>query len=98
MSALGNTAARAAVWDKFKADFDTVIATTPEIRKPQTAGLVANFCTTADIDDAIAFVESKADLIPGFERRLAQASESARLCAAFRAEKGNELAAALLNP
>lgn len=97
LSALRNTSARAAVWEKFVADFDAVIARTPEIRKPQTAGLVANFCTGEEIDEAIAFIERNADLIPGYERRLAQASETARLCAAFRAEKGNELAAALLN-
>ena len=48
-----------------------------------------------EIDEAIAFLNSQADLIPGYERRLAQATESARLCAAFRFEKGNELAAAL---
>ena len=58
--------------------------------------LAANFCEADAIDDAIAFIESKAGLIPGYERRLAQASESARLCAAFRAEKADELAQAVL--
>ena len=90
-----NTSVAAAAWDKFKTDFDAVIANTPEIRKPQTARLVAYFCTADEIDDAITFLDSKADLIPGYERRLAQASETARLCAAFRSTKGNELAAAL---
>lgn len=95
LSALQNNSAAAAAWDKFKTDFDAVIANTPEIRKPQTARLVAYFCTADEIDDAITFLDSKADLIPGYERRLAQASETARLCAAFRSTKGNELAAAL---
>jgi len=36
-------------------------------------------------------------MISGYERRLAQASEAASLCAAFRAEKADELAEALLN-
>ncbi len=96
LAALDNEDSSDAAWDKFRADFDAVIARTPEIRKPQTARLVANFCEADAIDDAIAFIESKAELIPGYERRLAQASESARLCAAFRAAKSEELAAAVL--
>jgi alanyl aminopeptidase len=95
LATLQNEAARAATWEKLKTDFEQVIAKTPEIRKPQTARLVSYFCTSDEIDDAIAFVETQASLIPGYERRLAQATESARLCAAFRAEKGTELAAAL---
>ena len=95
LSALRNDNAGAAAWEKFQADFEQVIERTPDIRKPQTARLVAYFCTAGEIDDAIAFIESKASLIPGYERQLAQATETARLCAAFRAAKGNELAAAL---
>ena len=98
LSALQNKIIGQAAWEKFQLDFDEVIATTPEIRKPQTARLVGYFCPAEDIDAAIAFLQSKADAMPGYERQLAQASESARLCAAFRAEKGNELAGALLAP
>lgn len=96
LAATENKTAGAAAWEKFKTDFDAILARTPEIRKPQTAAVVSDFCETDLIEDAIAFIESKADLIPGYERRLAQASESARLCAAFRAEKADELATALL--
>ena len=96
LSSLSNEAGAEAAWAKFQADFDAIIARTPEIRKPQTARIVGNFCTNESIDEAIAFIESKADLIPGYERRLAQSSESARLCAAFRAAKSDELAEALL--
>ncbi|MEO1187503.1 MAG: ERAP1-like C-terminal domain-containing protein, partial [Pseudomonadota bacterium] len=96
LAALDNEDSASAAWEKFKADFDAIIARTPEIRKPQTARLVANFCDIATINEAIAFIESKAELIPGYERRLAQAAESARLCAAFRSEKSEELAAAVL--
>jgi alanyl aminopeptidase len=97
LAALNNPTGAEAAWAKFQADFDSIIARTPEIRKPQTAGLVGRFCDTATIDEAIAFIERKADLIPGYERRLAQASESARLCAAFREAKAEELANALLS-
>ncbi|MEM7329926.1 MAG: M1 family metallopeptidase [Pseudomonadota bacterium] len=96
LAALDNEDNREAAWQKFQADFDAIIARTPEIRKPQTARIIANFCETDAIDEAIAFIESKAALIPGYERRLAQASESARLCAAFRSAKADELATALL--
>jgi len=96
LAAVDNENGGAAAWEKFKADFDVIIARAPEIRKPQTARIVSEFCEPDAINEAIAFIESKADLIPGYERRLAQSSESARLCAAFRAEKGDELAAALL--
>jgi aminopeptidase N len=95
LSALGNKKAQSAAWEKFKTDFDAIIARTPEVRKPQTGTAVSNFCDTETIDEVVAFLESKADLISGYERRLAQSAESARLCAAFRAEKGEELAAAL---
>ncbi|MCR9194788.1 MAG: ERAP1-like C-terminal domain-containing protein [Hyphomonas sp.] len=95
LAALQNENARAAAWEKFKTDFEQVIEKTPEIRKPQTARLVSYFCTEDEINDAIAFLETQASLMPGYERRLAQATESARLCAAFRAEKGTELAEAL---
>jgi len=96
LAAVQNETAGQAAWTKFKTDFDDVIAETPEIRKPQTARVVGYFCSDADIRDATAFLESKAELISGYERQLAQASEKARLCAAFRAEKSNELAAVLL--
>ena len=95
LAALSNDNGRGAAWDKLKAGFDTIIARTPEIRKPQTAGLVRNFCEAEALAEAIAFVKAKSDLMPGYERPLAQATESAELCVAFRAAKGAELAAAL---
>lgn len=95
LAALDNEDHQDAAWQKFKADFDAVLTRTPEIRKPQTASIVGKFCDGPSIDEAIDFIEANADLIPGYERRLTQASESARLCAAFRAEKADELADAL---
>lgn len=95
LAALSNDNGRDAAWEKLKADFDAIITKTPEIRKPQTAGLVRNFCEADALAEAIAFVESNTDLMPGYERPLAQATESAELCVAFRAAKGEELAEAL---
>ncbi|MEO9969045.1 MAG: M1 family metallopeptidase [Hyphomonadaceae bacterium] len=82
-------------WDAFKENFDSLLARVPEIRKPQMAGVAGSFCDTARTDAAEAFIESKGDLIPGYERPLAQAVERARLCAALTDAKKDELAAAL---
>ena len=41
-----------------------------------------------------AFVTSHADKLPGYERDLAQATESIRLCAALREARASELVAA----
>lgn len=95
--ALGNEdpAVKAAAWDLFKSNFDTLLGRVPEIRKPQMAGAAGAFCTNAETDAAEAFILSKADLIPGYERPLAQAVEGARLCAALKEAKAGELASAL---
>jgi alanyl aminopeptidase len=82
-------------WGRFQRDFEKLLERVPEIRKPQMAGVAGSFCDAAKTDEAEAFILSKADQIPGFERPLAQAVERARLCAALKAEKADELAAAL---
>lgn len=82
-------------WTRFQRDFEKLLARVPEIRKPQMASVAGSFCDNAKTDAAEAFVKSKADLIPGYERPLAQAVESARLCAALTEAKKDELAAAL---
>ncbi|MEO0606630.1 MAG: M1 family aminopeptidase [Pseudomonadota bacterium] len=97
LSAVKNKTAGPAAWQAFKRNFDTMVERLPEMRKPQTGRVIASFCTAEEIDAAESFMLSKASLIPGYERRMAQAVETARLCAAFRAEKGQELAAALLD-
>ncbi len=94
-SALGNEAAQDAVWDQFKTRFDEVAANVPEIRRPQMGGVAGVFCDADKVDDAVAFIESKADQIPGYERSLAQGAERARLCAALKEAKADELVAAL---
>ncbi|WP_084421250.1 M1 family metallopeptidase [Henriciella litoralis] len=94
-SSLGNDQNREKAWELYKANFDAVLPRTPEIRKAQTAGGVANFCTPDETKAARAFYTSKAKLMPGYERSLAQGEESANLCSAFRDEKAEELKKAL---
>lgn len=59
--------------------------------------LGASFCSAAKADEWNAFVVAHGDKLPGYERDLAQATESVRLCAALRDASGAELVAALDN-
>ena len=63
-----------------------------------TGGIVPtlgrSFCTTDRADEWHAFITSHADKLPGYERDLAQATESIRLCAALREAGAAELVAA----
>ena len=66
-----------------------------------TAGIIpslgGSFCTEQRADDWNAFIVEHADQLPGYERDLAQATESVRLCAASRAESGADLVTAFQN-
>ena len=89
--ALSNKEHQETTWGIYQASFDNFIARTPQIRKAQTAGAVAAFCDAEKVAEAKDFFVSKGDLIPGYERSLAQAEEAGNLCAAFREEKTGEL-------
>jgi alanyl aminopeptidase len=52
------------------------------------------FCSNERADDWQAFIESHADSLPGYERSLAQATESVRLCAGLREASEDDLLAA----
>ena len=60
-------------------------------------GLGGSFCSLERADEWQAFVESHADALPGYERDLAQATESVRLCAALRDASEDALVAAFAN-
>jgi alanyl aminopeptidase len=53
------------------------------------------FCSAGRAEEWEAFVEAHAESIPGYERALAQATESIRLCAALKDAQGADLLAAL---
>jgi len=52
------------------------------------------FCSADRADDWQDFIVSHADRLPGYQRTLAQATESARLCAALRKSSAEDLVAA----
>ena len=83
------------VWAALETNFDAIVGRMPEVRRPQISGLTAAFCSSADADKAKAFIESKADLIAGYERNLAQGIERAKLCDALATQQMPLLAAAL---
>jgi alanyl aminopeptidase len=74
---------------------DEIIEKIPaSFRSGVVPALGGSFCSAARADEWEAFVLSHAEKIPGYERSLAQATESIRLCAGLRNAKGGELLAA----
>lgn len=81
-----------------KENDDAIIELIPQtFRSRAVPRFGATFCTAERADDWQAFVQSHAAELPGYERGLAQAIESVRLCAALRASKAAELVAAFEN-
>jgi alanyl aminopeptidase len=77
---------------------DEVIDMIPESFRARVVPSLGNsFCSFERADQWEAFVTSHADRLPGYERTLAQALESARLCAGLKEAKGAELLAAIEN-
>ena len=75
-----------------------VIEMIPEtFRSNIVPGLGGAFCSAARADEWQEFITSRSDKLPGYERPLAQATESIRLCAALRQAKAAELLAAFEN-
>ncbi len=75
---------------------DTIIDMIPEgFRSGMVPALGSYFCSNEKADEWAVFVNAHADQIPGYERELAQATESIRLCAALREARGADLLTAL---
>ncbi len=85
-------------WNWFKTNFDSYVGKrVPDVRKPGIAAFGGGFCATEKARELESLIESKADQIPGYERRLAQTLESIELCAALKDAKIKELSEALKN-
>ena len=93
---MGRRAHRDKVWTWFKTNFDDYVEKRiPDVRRPGMPSYASGLCSKEGRDEAEAFFESKAELIPGYERRLAQTLESIELCTALKSNKIEELAQAL---
>jgi alanyl aminopeptidase len=80
-------------------DNDTaVIESIPEsFRSRIVPTLGSAFCTVKRADEWQSFIESHADKLAGYERTLAQTTESIRLCAALREARAADLITAFAN-
>jgi len=96
--AFSNTGAIDTVWAAFKDTFDETIVKLPEVRKQQVAAIAGSLCSAEDAADAKAFFEDKAAAIPGYERKLTQGLEQAKLCSARGETQLPKLAAILAAP
>ncbi len=76
-------------------NYDAIIGKIPQsFRGNIVPGFGGAFCSRQRADEWEAFIESRADELPGYERDLAQATESVRLCAALREASEEDLVAA----
>ena len=82
-----------------------LLANTGEIIKKMSGAITSSifpslgssFCSVGRADEWHAFITDHAEQLPGYERGLAQATESIRLCAALREASAADLVAALEN-
>ena len=73
-------------------NYDTIVEMIPQtFRSNVVPGFGGAFCSMERADEWQAFVESHAEELPGYERDLAQATESVRLCAALREASADAL-------
>ncbi len=83
-------------WSWLKSNFDVYVEKrVPDVRRASMPAFASGFCSKDLRDDAESFFKSKADLIPGYERTLAQTLETIELCTALKNAKIVELADAL---
>lgn len=93
---LGNEAHAAMAWEWYKANFDDyMVRKVPDVRRGRAPSIAGGFCSTEKRDEARDFFTAKADVIPGYERSLAQAIERIELCASLKDGQGPSLVAAL---
>ncbi len=85
-----------ATWAWLKDNFATFVKRkVPDVRVGRMPGFAQGFCSKERRDEVADFFESQANVIPGYERSLAQSVEAIELCAALKNEKGEELITAL---
>ena len=79
-------------------NYDALVQKIPQsFRSNVVPNFGGAFCSMERADEWQAFVEARADQLPGYERDLAQATESVRLCAALRESSQDALVEAFAN-
>ena len=92
---MGSGATRAATWAWLNENYAEFVAQIPAQWPRRTPGLARGFCNAESIDALQDLFARVGDLAPGYERALAQTSESIALCAALKTEQKANLSAAL---
>jgi alanyl aminopeptidase len=83
-------------WEWIRNNDKVVIEMIPEsFRSNIVPALGSSFCSMDKAEVWEAFVNAHAEMIPGYERNLDQASETIRLCAALKSARSADLLAAL---
>ena len=93
---MGNIDTRQDTWVWFQENFDTFVENrVADVRRGGVPRYAGGFCGTQKADEVEVFFKSKADIIPGYERSLAQTLEGIQLCAALSGAQKEGLTAAL---
>ena len=72
-------------WEWLKSNFtEFVNLRIADVRKGGMPGYAGGFCSLDKRDEAKAFFEANAEVIPGYQRSLKQTLESIELCAAAK--------------
>lgn len=92
---MGNDAVRSDIWPQVQDKIEFIVEKAPGPRKPSVVRMAGVFCDAKQTAEAEAFFKANGELMPGYERPLAQSVEASNLCGALKAEKADELVAAL---
>ncbi len=85
-----------ATWEWLKENFEVFVTRkVPDVRLGGMPSFANGFCSTARRDEIEIFFKSHANIIPGYERSLAQTLEAIELCSALKSAKAEELKKAL---
>ncbi len=93
---MGNIDTRENTWLWFQENFDAFVENrVADVRRGSIPRYTSGFCSTQKMHEVEAFFKSKADIIPGYERSLAQTLERIQLCAALSGAQGHKLTKAI---
>ncbi|MCF6275248.1 MAG: ERAP1-like C-terminal domain-containing protein, partial [Robiginitomaculum sp.] len=93
---MGNPETRPETWVWFQENFDTFVENrVADVRRGRMPRYASGFCGTKKMAEVETFFKSKAELIAGYERSLAQTLEGIQLCAALSGAKKRKLTIAI---